>query len=207
MKVLLINGSPHVKGCTATALEEVAQTLNKCGFDTKTSWIGARHISGCVACNQCRTTGQCVFNNDMVNIVAAEASECDGFVFGSPVYYASPNGTLLSFMDRLFYSAAEKLEFKPAACIVSCRRGGATASFDVINKYFSINNMPIVTSQYWNQVHGNTPDEVRQDFEGLQTMRTLARNMAWMLNCIEAGKAQGLNHPELEPWQNTNFIR
>ena len=109
--------------------------------------------------------------------------------------------------DRLFYSAAEKLEFKPAACIVSCRRGGATASFDVINKYFSINNMPIVTSQYWNQVHGNTPDEVRQDAEGLQTMRTLARNMAWMLNCIEAGKARGLNHPELEPWQNTNFIR
>ena len=136
MKVLLINGSPHVKGCTATALDEVAHTLNKCGIDTKTSWIGARPISGCVACNQCRTTGQCVFNNDMVNIVAAEASECDGFVFGSPVYYASPNGTLLSFIDRLFYSAAEKLEFKPAACIVSCRRGGATASFPDFVTFF-----------------------------------------------------------------------
>ena len=206
MKVLLINGSPHVKGCTATALEEVAHTLNKCGIDTKTSWIGARPISGCVACNQCRTTGQCVFNNDMVNIIAAEASECNGFVFGSPVYYASPNGTLLSFMDRLFYSAAEKLEFKPAACIVSCRRGGATASFDVINKYFSINNMPIVTSQYWNQVHGNTPDEVRQDAEGLQTMRTLGRNMAWLIKCIAAGKAAGIGLPQYEAWTPTNFI-
>lgn len=206
MKVILVNGSPHANGCTATALEEVAKTLNECGIDTKTFWIGARPMSGCMACGQCRTQGRCVFT-DQVNILADQLDECDGIVFGSPVYYSSPNGALLSFMDRLFYSAGRKLAWKPAAGVVSCRRGGATASFDVLNKYFSINNMPIVTSQYWNQVHGNTPDEVRQDIEGLQTMRTLARNMAWMLRCIEAAKAQGISHPELEPIQPTNFIR
>ena len=197
MQVLLINGSPHVDGCTATALAEVSSTLNDCGINTKVSWIGARPMPGCVGCNQCDKLGRCVFNTDMVNIVAAEAQDYDGFVFGTPVYYASPNGAMLAFMDRLFYSSG----------VVSCRRGGATASFDVLNKYFSINNMPIVTSQYWNQVHGNTPDEVKQDLEGMQTMRTLARNMAWLLKCIEAGSKAGVKRPELEPWQSTNFIR
>ncbi len=206
MKVILVNGSPHPNGCTATALAEVAGALNGCGVDTESFWIGARPISGCMACGQCGESGQCVFT-DQVNLLAAKLDGCDGIVFGSPVYYASPNGALLAFMDRLFYSAGDRLAHKPAAAVVSCRRGGATATFDVINKYFTINNMPVVSSQYWNQVHGNTPDEVRRDLEGMQTMRTLGCNMAWLLACIEAGRAAGVRPPELEPWTATNFIR
>ncbi len=206
MKVMLVNGSPHVNGCTATALAEVASTLNECGIETKTFWIGARPMSGCLACGQCKTTGKCTLT-DQVNVFTAQLDEYDGFVFGTPVYYSSPNGAMLSFMDRAFYSAGGKMAWKPAAAVVSCRRGGASATFDAMNKYFSINNMPIVTSQYWNQAHGNTPEEVRRDLEGMQTMRTLARNMAWQLQCIEAARKQGVEHPELEPRQTTNFIR
>ena len=206
MKVILVNGSPHPNGCTATALAEVAGALNGCGVATETFWIGARPISGCMACGQCAEAGQCVFT-DQVNLLAAKLDGCDGIVFGSPVYYASPNGALLAFMDRLFYSAGDRLAHKPAAAVVSCRRGGATATFDVLNKYFTINNMPVVSSQYWNQVHGNTPDEVRRDLEGMQTMRTLGRNMAWLLACIEAGRAAGVEPPVPEPWTGTNFIR
>ncbi len=206
MKVMLVNGSPHVNGCTATALAEVASTLNECGIETKTFWIGARPMSGCLACGQCKTTGKCALT-DQVNVFTAQLDEYDGFVFGTPVYYSSPNGAMLSFMDRAFYSAGGKMAWKPAAAVVSCRRGGASATFDAMNKYFSINNMPIVTSQYWNQVHGNTPEEVRRDLEGMQTMRTLARNMAWLLQCIEAARKQGVEHPELEPRQTTSFIR
>jgi multimeric flavodoxin WrbA len=206
MKVLLVNGSQHFNGCTATALNEVASALNECGVETKLFWIGARPVNGCVNCRQCDETSQCVFT-DEVNIFTQQAAEYDGFVFGSPVYYASPNGAFLAFLDRAFYSAGETMAFKPAAAVVSCRRGGASATFDVINKYFSINNMPVISSQYWNQVHGNTPDEVRQDLEGMQTMRTLGRNMAWILKCIEAGKKDGISRPELEPRVATNFIR
>ena len=207
MKVLLINGSPHVNGCTATALEEVAKSLNDCGIDTKISWIGARPIAGCVACGYCRDAEQCAIDSDMVNVIGNQLNEYDGFVFGTPVYYASPNGAMLAFMDRLFHSHKAKMAFKPAAAVVSCRRGGATATFDAMNKYFTIYNMPVVSSQYWNQVHGMTPEEVKQDLEGLQIMRTLGRNMAWLLKCIEAGKTQGIDHPELEPPVATNFIR
>lgn len=206
MKVILVNGSPHHNGCTATALAEVERVLNECGIDTRDFWIGIKPITGCIACRQCYETGQCVFT-DVVNQFAKLAAEADGFIFGTPVYYAHPSGQILSFMDRLFYSGGRHLAFKPAAAIASCRRGGNETSFDVLNKYFAINNMPIVTSQYWNGVHGNTPDEVLQDREGLQTMRTLGRNMAWLLRCIEAGKTAGFTKPSLEDFQRTNFIR
>lgn len=206
MKVILVNGSPHHNGCTATALAEAGRVLNECGIDTLDFWIGIKPITGCIACRQCYETGQCVFT-DVVNQFAELAAEADGFIFGTPVYYAHPSGQILSFMDRLFYSGGRHLAFKPAAAIASCRRGGNETSFDVLNKYFAINNMPIVTSQYWNGVHGNTPDEVLQDREGLQTMRTLGRNMAWLLRCIEAGKTAGFTKPSLEDFQRTNFIR
>ena len=206
MKVILVNGSPHHNGCTATALAEVGRALNECGIETRDFWIGIKPITGCVACRQCYQTGHCVFT-DVVNQFAELAADADGFIFGTPVYYAHPSGQILSFMDRLFFSGGRHLAFKPAAAIASCRRGGNETSFDVLNKYFAINNMPIVTSQYWNGVHGNTPDEVLQDREGLQTMRTLGRNMAWLLRCIEAGKTAGFTKPSLEDFQRTNFIR
>lgn len=206
MKVILVNGSPHNNGCTATALDEVARTLNECGVETRHFWIGVKPISGCLACRQCRTTWQCALN-DIVNQFAELADGADGFVFGTPVYFAHPSGQLLAFMDRLFYSGSHHLAFKPAAAVASCRRGGNETSFDVLNKYFAISNMPIVTSQYWNGVHGNTPDEVRRDLEGLQTMRTLARNMAWLLRCVSAARDAGITAPSLEERQRTNFIR
>ncbi len=206
MKVLLINGSPNEKGCTFTALSEVADTLNHEGIDTEFFHIGKKAIQGCIGCFKCATLGHCVFN-DRVNELTARLDEFDGFIIGSPVYYAGPNGSLCAFLDRFFFSGGDKFFNKPGACVVSCRRGGASAAFDRLNKYFTIKLMPVVSSQYWNQVHGNTPDEVRQDLEGLQTMRTLGRNMAWLLKSIKAGNKEGLNIPELEEWQGTNFIR
>ena len=206
MKVLLLNGSPHERGCTYTALHEVAQALEVHGIKTEIFHVGVKPVAGCIACGKCRDTGACIFD-DGVNTLAARLDEFDALVVGSPVYYAGPSGQITSFLDRLFYSASKKLRGKPAAAVVSCRRGGATAAFDRLNKYFSINSMPIVTSQYWNQVHGNTPDEVLRDTEGLQTMRTLAENMAWLLRCIEAGKAAGVPAPQYEAPVKTNFIR
>ena len=208
MKVLLINGSPNEHGCTFTALNEVAGSLNKNGIDTEIFWIGKKAIQGCIACMKCFELGRCVFDNDGVNKLSARLNEFDGYIIGSPVYYAGPAGSLCAFLDRLFFSGDEtKLFHKPGACIVSCRRGGASAAFDRLNKYFTIRNMPIVSSQYWNQVHGNTPEEVKQDLEGMQTMRTLGENMAWLLKCIEAGKKAGIDYPKLEEWTATNFIR
>ena len=206
MKVLLINGSPNENGCTFTALNEVAGSLNKNGIETEIFHIGKKAIQGCIACFKCTELGHCVFN-DKVNELSARLDEFDGFIFGSPVYYGGVAGSLCAFMDRLFFSAWPKLQNKPAACVVSCRRGGATAAFERLNMYFTMSNMPVVSSRYWNQVHGNTPDEVRQDLEGLQTMRTLGRNMAWLLKCIEAGKKVNINPSPLEEWQCTNFIR
>ena len=206
MKVLLINGSPNEHGCTFTALSEVASSLNKNGLESEIFWIGKKAIHGCIACHKCFELGRCVFNDDGVNEVAARAKEFDGFVFGAPVYYGGVAGSLCAFMDRLFFSAGENLQNKPAAAVVSCRRGGATAAFERLNMYFTINNMPIVSSQYWNQVHGFTPDDVRKDLDGLQTMRTLGANMAWLLKCIEAGKKAGINYPEREQSIYTNFI-
>ena len=206
MQVLLVNGSPHAKGCTFTALSEIAAELEKQGIGSQIFQLGTQPIAGCIGCGACRKTGRC-FRDDKVNEALALVPEFDGFVFGSPVYYGSASGQLESFLDRLFFSGSSLFANKPGAAVVSCRRGGASAAFEQINKYFGMNNMPVVTSIYWNQVHGNTPDEVRQDAEGLQTMRQLARNMAWMLRCFEAGKAAGVPLPEKEPVIRTNFIR
>ncbi|MGL5311637.1 MAG: flavodoxin family protein, partial [Peptostreptococcaceae bacterium] len=172
MKVLLVNGSPNKKGCTYTALEEVSKTLQENGVETEIFQIGNKPIGGCIACRSCKKTGVC-FMNDIVSEFVEKAKSADGFVFGSPVYYASANGSLVSFLDRVFYSGGSHLAFKPGTVICSARRGGTTATFDQLNKYLSISNMPIVSSQYWNMVHGNTPEEVKQDLEGLQTMRVL----------------------------------
>ena len=206
MKVLLINGSPHKEGCTFTALSEMANTLKKNGIDSEIFHVGTKPIANCIACGKCRETGKCVFDTDGVNEIGARLNEFDVIVLGSPVYYAGPSGQLCSFCDRLFFSNSKKMAGKLAAAVVSCRRGGATASFDRLNKYFTITNMQIVGSQYWNMVHGFTPEDVRKDIEGLQTMRTLAQNMAWLLKCIELGKKHGINKPEYEPIKFTNFI-
>ncbi len=206
MKVLLVNGSPHRNGCTYTALQEVEKELNAAGVETEIFWIGTRPISGCLGCGQCLKTGRC-FMDDPVNEFLEKATEADGFVFGSPVHYASISGALSSFMDRTFYGKGKIFRYKPAAGIVSCRRGGSTAAFDQLIKYFTISSMPVVSSKYWNMVHGNTPDEVRQDEEGMQVMRELGRNMAWMLKCFEAGRAAGIEPPKKEIPIKTNFIR
>ncbi len=206
MQVLLVNGSPHPKGCTFTALSEVAAELERQGIGSQIFQLGTQPIAGCIGCGACRKTGRC-FRDDKVNEALELVPQFDGFVFGSPVYYASASGQLESFLDRLFFSGSRLFANKPGAAVVSCRRGGASAAFEQINKYFGISNMPVVTSSYWNQVHGNTPEEVRQDAEGLQTMRHLARNMAWMLRCFEAGRAAGVPLPEMEPMVRTNFIR
>lgn len=205
MKVMLVNGSLHTNGCTYTALHEVARSLNANGVETEIFQLGGHKISGCMGCRVCKSTGKCVLD-DLVNEFTAKAADCDGFVFGSPVYYASASGVLVSFMDRVFYSGGKNLAYKPAAAVVSCRRGGASTTFDVINKYFTINNMPVVASNYWNEIHGNTASEAAQDAEGLQTMRVLGNNMAWLLKCLRLGKEAGVE-PVKETKIMTNFIR
>lgn len=208
MKVLLFNGSPREHGCTYTALVEVAETLQKEGVEAEILWLGNQSFQDCIACGTCaKHPGACVLNDGMVNNVIEAAKTADGYIFGSPVYYASPSGRLLSLMDRMFYAGGASFANKPAAAVVSARRAGTTCSMDVINKYFSINNMPIVSSNYWNMVHGNNPDEVLQDEEGLQIMRILGQNMAWLLKCIEAGKKEGIDIPKREAKVKTNFIR
>ena len=207
MNVLLINGSPHPKGCTYTALNIVATQLEKNGLSTRMLHVGNKAMHGCIACGQCAESGQCVFTDDPVNEAIDLLLEADALVVGSPVYYAGPNGALCALMDRMFHLKVASYAFKPAAAVVSCRRGGASASFDRLNKYFTAARMPVVCSQYWNSVHGNTPEEVLRDKEGLQTMRTLGDNMAWLVKCIAAGKAAGLDQPTPEPWEPTNFIR
>ena len=207
MKVLMINGSPHEKGCTYTALSEVATSLEKVGIESEILWIGKGDIHGCSACGSCKTTGVCIFTKDLVNEAAIKAKACDAIVLGSPVYYASVNGAMSAFLDRLFRVISRHMALKPGASVVSCRRGGASATFDQLNKYFTISQMPVVSSTYWNSVHGNTPEEVRQDLEGLQVMRNLGLNMAWLLQCIEAGKAHGVTAFEREKPLATNFIR
>lgn len=205
MKVLLINGSPHANGCTYTALCEVEKELNKNDIETEIIHVGNKDIRGCIACGNCRKNGKCVFD-DMVNEVAPKFTECDGIVVGSPVYYASANGNLISFMDRLFYSNACDKNMKVGAAVVSARRGGCSSTFDELNKYFTIAGMPVASSQYWNSVHGNTPEEVLKDEEGLQVMRTLGKNMAFLVKSIALGKEKyGL--PEKEAKVATNFIR
>jgi len=206
MKVLLINGSPHKEGSVFTALSEVATELNKQGIETEIFHIGNQPIMGCTACGACAETGYCVFKNDPVNECVDLAHKADGIIVGSPVYYASPNGALCAFLDRMFFLKSNKYAYKPAAAIVNCRRGGASTAFDVLNKYFTISNMLVVGSQYWNDTHGMQPGDVQQDLEGLQTMRTLAKNMAWLLKCLEVAKPS-VPYPVKEPRQSTNFIR
>lgn len=204
-KVLLINGSPHEFGCTYTALKEIADTLGKNGVESQLLYLGKAPVAGCIACGKCGGTGRCVFD-DKVNEVLEKLDEYGGIVVGSPVYYAGPTGQLCAFLDRLFYCSEDRMAGKLAASVVSCRRGGASAAFDRLNKYFGISNMHIVGSQYWNQVHGFTPDDVRRDQEGLQTMRTLAQNMAWLLKSIEAGREKGVPFPKYEERLRTHFI-
>ena len=205
MKVLIINGSPHIDGCTATALKEVEKELNNEGIETQTLNIGNKEIRGCVACNKCKELKRCVFD-DVVNEAAQILSESDGILIGSPVYYAGANGTLLSFLDRLFHSSYVGKTMKVGASVLSSRRAGSTSAYDEINKYFGIAGMPIVTSTYWNEVHGSNKDEVLEDKEGMQTMRNLGRNMAFLIKSINLGKNEyGL--PERESGEWTNFIR
>ncbi len=204
MKVLMINGSPRVDGNTSIALGEVEKILREEKIDVKTVQIGAQNIRGCIACNSCKKNGKCVFD-DAVNEIAPLFEESDGLIVATPVYYASANGTLISFLDRLFYSTGFDKTMKVGASIAVCRRGGASATFDELNKYFTISNMPVVSSQYWNSVHGREKGEAKKDEEGLQTMRTLARNMAFLIKSIAYGKEK-LGLPEKEKWTPTNFI-
>ena len=205
MKVMLLNGSPRGEKCTYTALSVIAKKLNTYGIETEIFNVGAKPISGCVACGTCVANGKC-FMDDGVNEFVAKMAEADGLIVGSPVYYASASGQITSFLDRAFYSGSSKMTGKPAAAIVSCRRGGASAAFDQLNKYFTISGMPLASSQYWNSVHGAKPGQAEQDLEGMQTMRTLAHNMSFLMKSIELGKEKfGL--PEKEKGQYTNFIR
>ena len=211
MKVLLVNGSSHKEGCTYTALTEVEKSLNKEGIETDIFWIGNKPISGCIACKACVKLKKCVFNNDKVNEFIEIAKDYDGFIFGTPVHWAAASGAIISFLDRVFYADScggrKSFYLKPAATVISARRAGTTATFDQINKYFGILQMPIITSQYWNMVHGAKPEEVKQDLEGMQIMRTLGRNMAFFLKCKEAGIKAGVKLLEVEPTVFTNFIR
>jgi len=210
MKVLLVNGSPNPKGCTYTALEEVAKALNGEGIETEIFQIGTKPLPGCIACGKCLELGCCAFK-DRVNDFLDIAKDADGFVFGSPVHFASAGGAITSFMDRVFFtdlcSGKQSFYLKPAAAVVSARRAGTSATFDQLNKYFTISEMPVISSRYWNMVHGVTPEDVKKDLEGLQIMRTLGRNMAWFLRCKEAAFKAGVAFPEREERVATNFIQ
>ena len=203
MKVLVLNGSPHVHGCTARALDEAIAALNAEGVETELLQVGSKKLGGCLACGFCHESGKCI-QNDLVNEAAAKLQEADGLLVGSPVYYASPNGTLISFLDRLFFSSEGRLAGKVGAAVVSCRRGGAASAFDVLNKYFTIAGMPVASSTYWNSVHGYTAGDVEKDREGLQTMRNLGRGMAFLIKSIAAGK-ESLGAPVLEREVSTCF--
>lgn len=210
MKVILVNGSPHPKGCTFTALSTVAEALRERGVDTEIFQVGNKPLAGCIDCRKCAKLGRCVFD-DKVNAFLEIVDSGDGFVFGSPVHYAAASGAMTSFMDRVFFSSfcagRKPFRLKPGAVVVSARRAGTTAALDQLNKYLSWAEMPVVSSRYWNMVHGNTPEEVRQDQEGLQVMRALGANMAWLLRCLEVGRQAGIAPPEPEPRVATNFIR
>ncbi|MCR5255202.1 MAG: flavodoxin family protein [Acetatifactor sp.] len=202
-KVLLLNGSPHVNGCTATALQEMVKVFEKEGIDTEIIQVGIKPVRGCISCGNCAEKGKCVFD-DLVNEVAPKFEKACGLVIGSPVYYGSPNGNLLSFLDRLFYSTNFSKQMKVGAAVVSCRRGGNTASFDVLNKYFTISSMPVASSTYWNQVHGFSAEDVKKDLEGLQTMRNLAENMSFMIKAFADAKEK-YGYPSMERSAFTSF--
>ena len=210
MKVLLVNGSPHEKGCTYTALTEVARTLNEEGIETEIFQVGTKPIAGCIGCRKCKETGRCVFS-DRVNDFLDIAKDADGYIFGSPVHYAAAGGSISCFMARVFFADSQggnqSFYLKPAASVVSARRAGTTATFDQLNKFFTLMQMPVISSRYWNMVHGSKPEDVKKDLEGLQIMRVLARNMAWFLKCKEAGVKAGVPFPKKEAKIATNFIR
>ncbi|MBP1745122.1 MAG: NADPH-dependent reductase [Firmicutes bacterium] len=208
MKVLLFNGSAKLEGCTFTALTEIAKVLEEENIEFEIVQLGSQPVRDCIGCKKCsELDNECIFKDDMINELIKKAENADGFVFGTPVYYAHPSGRLLSVMDRLFYAGGDVFRHKPAAAISSARRAGTTASIDVLNKYFTISEMPVVSSTYWNMVHGHTAEDVRKDLEGLQTMRNIGRNMAWLLKCISLGKEHGVGAPETERAFVTNFIR
>ena len=211
MKVLMLNGSSRQNGCTFTALKEVGETLRKYGIEYEIFQLGSVPIRDCVGCGNCKKNGKCIFKEDLVNEFIEKAYDADGFVFGSPVYFAHPSGRILSFLDRAFFAdgatGRKAFRFKPAAAVVSARRGGTVASFDVLNKYFSLSNMPVVSSSYWNMVYGQTPKDVMQDKEGLQIMRNVGHNMAWLMKCIEYGNRHNLSLLAIETKEKTNFIR
>lgn len=207
MKVLLINGSPHKQGNTFLALSEAAKTLAANEIETEIVQIGVKPVRGCIACGQCKQKelGRCVFDDDICNRISEKLDDADALIVGSPVYYGQPNGAVLSLIQRMFFSAGEKVQNKPAAAVCVCRRGGATAAFQAMNMPFQMMNMPVVTSQYWNIVYGREEGQAALDTEGMQTMRTMANNMAWLLKKIHAERE--LNYPEREPWKPTHFIR
>lgn len=208
MKVLMVNGSSKPNGCTATAMQEIAKVLREEGIDSEIVCLGGGPLRDCIGCLGCmKLDGQCAFNDDCINEILEKAKTCDGFIFGTPVYYAHPSGRVLSALDRMFYAGKKYFMHKPGAAIASARRAGTTASIDALNKYFTIAEMPVVSSSYWNMVHGNKPEEVLQDAEGLQVMRNLGRNMAWLLKCLEAGRNTGVAVPVNEYDNKTNFIR
>lgn len=208
MKVLLLNGSSHPHGCTDAALREVADHLERSGIEADILFLGNDPVRDCIACGTCgRQPGRCDFDDDIVNRVIEKTREADGFVFGSPVYYAHPSGRILSVLDRVFYAGKDAFFHKPAAAIASARRAGTTATLDVLQKYFTISQMPVAASTYWTMVHGCQPEDVQKDEEGLQTMRNLAANMTWLLKCIEVGKTAGITAPQAESGAWTNFIR
>ena len=206
MKVLMLNGSPKANGNTYTALLEIGKQLNKENIEYEIVQIGGAPMRDCIGCGRCTENG-CIFSDGGVNEFIAKAKEADGFVFGTPVYYAHPSGRILSFLDRVFYSGGRAFKFKPAASVAVARRAGTTASFDCLNKYFGISQMPVAGATYWNNVHGAVPGEVSFDEEGMRMMRNLARNLAWMIKCFDAGKKNGIPLPETETGNKTNFIR
>ncbi|NLA73092.1 MAG: flavodoxin family protein [Clostridiales bacterium] len=206
MKVLMINGSPNKHGCTFTALSEVSKVLSENKIEVEILHIGNNPIRGCSACGLCKTKGKCVFDDDIVNTIIEKAKEADGFVFGSPVHYAAPAGALCAVLDRSFYAGGKNFQGKPGAAVVSCRRAGSTAAIDRLNKYFTISHMPVISAGYWNMVHGKNPEQVKKDLEGLQIMRTLGANMAWILKCINIAKENGIERPIPEKKIMTSFI-
>lgn len=206
MKVLLVNGSPHEKGCTFTALSEAAAELERNGIETELVWIGNGPVRGCIGCGGCAKLGRCAFDDDALNGILEKVKTADGYIFGAPVHYAAMAGAMSCVLDRLFMAGGKYMRFKPAAGVCSARRAGTTATYDEFNKYFGINRMIGVPSQYWNMVHGSCAEDVKKDAEGMQIMRTLGKNMAWLLKALECAKANGVDVPEQEPAVKTNFI-
>lgn len=207
MKVLLINGSPHEHGCTDAALKIIAEELKNQGVDSEIFWIGNGAVHSCLGCGACKNLGKCIYDDDIVNVLGEKVTDADGYVFGAPVHYASPAGSMVAVLDRLFISKGRSMKFKPAASVVSARRAGTTASYDVLNKYIGISSMLQVPSTYWNMVHGNTPEEVLQDEEGVTIMRAIASNMVWLLKLLQNAKGTELERPVIIPKKRTNFIK